>query len=59
VASGSRTLKAGHTTTVTAKLTRGGKRLLRQALRRHQRVRLAVRVALPGASARRSVTLKP
>src|SRR4051794_34773954 len=59
VAAGSHTLKAGRTATVTARLTRGGKRLLRRALRHHKRVRLAGRVGLPGASARRSGTLKP
>jgi subtilisin family serine protease len=59
VASGSHSLKAGRTATVTAKLTRSGRRLLRRALKRHQRVRLTLRVALPGASVRRSVVLKP
>jgi hypothetical protein len=59
VASGSHRLKAGRAATVIAKLTRRGKRLLRRALTRHKRVRLVVRVALPGASARRSVTLRP
>ena len=36
-----------------------GRRLLRRALKRHKRVRLAVRVLLPGASVLRSVSLRP
>jgi hypothetical protein len=59
VAAGSRKLSAGKTTTVVARVTRQGRRLLRRALRRHKRVRLAVHVVLPGAAARRKVTLRP
>jgi subtilisin family serine protease len=59
VAAGSRGLRAGRRATVAARLTRKGRKLLRRALRRHKRVRLAVRVVLPGASVRRSVSLRP
>lgn len=59
VAAGSRRLTAGRSVVVTARLGRKGRRLLRQALRRHKRVRLSVRVALPGATVRRSVLLRP
>jgi subtilisin family serine protease len=59
VAAGSRALRAGRAATVTARVTRKGRKLLRRALKHHKRVRLAVRVLLPGASVRRSVTLRP
>jgi subtilisin family serine protease len=59
VAAGSHKLRAGRTATVVARVTRRGRRLLRRALKRHRRVRLAVHVVLPGASARRKVTLRP
>jgi subtilisin family serine protease len=59
VAAGSHKLRAGRTATVIARVTRRGRRLLRRALKRHRRVRLAVHVVLPGASARRKVTLLP
>jgi hypothetical protein len=59
VAAGSRKLRAGRAATVVARVTRGGRRLLRRALKRHKRVRLAVHVVLPGAGARRKVTLRP
>ena len=59
VAAGSRKLRAGRAATVTARVTRRGRRLLRRALKRHKRVRLAVHVVLPGAGIRRKVTLRP
>jgi subtilisin family serine protease len=59
VAAGSHRLRAGRTSTVIARVTRRGRRLLRRALKRHKRVRLAVHVLLPGASVRRKVTLRP
>jgi subtilisin family serine protease len=59
VAAGSRKLSAGRSLTVVARVTRRGRRLLRRALKRHKRVRLAVHVVLPGAGARRKVTLRP
>jgi hypothetical protein len=59
VVAGSKRLKAGRTVVVTARTGRKGRKLLRRALRRHKRVRLAVRVALPGATVRRTVTLRP
>jgi subtilisin family serine protease len=59
VAAGSRALRAGRAVTVTARVTPKGRKLLLRALKRHKRVRLAVRVLLPGASVRRSVSLRP
>lgn len=58
-ASGRRRLVAGRPVIVTARLTRAGRRLLRRALARRARLRLGVRVELPGATVRRIVTLRP
>jgi subtilisin family serine protease len=56
---GSRKLRAGRAATVVARATRTGRLQLRRALKRHRKVRLRVRVALPGAHVTRKVTLRP
>jgi subtilisin family serine protease len=60
IAAGSRRLRAGKTTTVRARLTRKGRRVLRRALSKRSRLRLRLRVTLPGAGAQvRRLTLRP
>ena len=59
VLSGSKRVRAGRSAVVTTRASRRGRRLLRRALRRRNRVRLVVRVNLPGASVRRKITLLP
>jgi ribosomal protein L16/L10AE len=59
VVAGSKRLRAGRAVVVTGRATRAGRRLLRRTLKRRKRIRLNVRVDLPGATVRRKVTLRP
>ena len=60
VARGSRRIRAGRSVVVRAAATRSGRRLLRRAQRRGKRLRLRVRVAVPGARTQsRVLMLRP
>jgi subtilisin family serine protease len=60
LARGSRRLRAGRSVLVRARVNRRGRRVLLRALHRHKRLRLRLRITLPGvAPQRRRLTLVP
>jgi subtilisin family serine protease len=60
LARGSKRLRAGRSVLVRARVNRRGRRVLLRALRRHKRLRLKLRVRLPGVSPQiRRITLIP
>ena len=60
LAYGTRRIAAGQAVTFRARVNRRGRRVLRRALRNRRRVRVTVRIALPGGARQsRRVTLRP